>query len=200
MTQYVGRVIGKPGKVDLGVFRQRIHVCPLMVVGHDAARYSPEIFNGLALRRVGGSVDQVQLVLGVSQQLANQQRAFRRVRARIVGEDDSHSASRLRTGQRSPQLLCEGRRGSLGREGAIEPAISPVDETEAMDLLIVARCFNPSLSGMALAAPDPRQRRMQVELDLVLQVEISLGQKRQEVTDIRRNLIQQVGRNQLVNG
>jgi len=69
-----------------------------------------------------------------------------------------------------------------------------------MDLLIVARCFNPSLSGMALAAPDPRQRRMQVELDLVLQVEISLGQKRQKVTDIRRNLIQQVGRNQLFNG
>jgi len=186
--------------VGLGIFRQRIHIRPLMVVGHDAPRYSPGIFNGLALRRVARSVDQVQLVLGVSQQLANQQGAFGRVRARMVGKDDSHSPSRLRTGQRSAQLLCEGWRGSLGREVPVEPAISPVDETEAMDLLIVARCFNPSLSGMALAAPDPRQRRMQVELALVLQVEISLGQKRQEVTDIRRNLIQQVGRNQLFNG
>ncbi len=200
VTQYVGRVLGKPGEVSLRVFGERVHIYPLVVVSHYAPRYSPEIFDGLTLRRVARSVDQVELILGVSQQLADQQGAFRRVRARVVGHDDGHSASRLRTGQRPAQLLCEGWCRSFGRKGAVEPAVPPVDETEAMDLLVVARGFDPSLSRMTLAAPDSGQRRMQVELDLVLQVEISLGQKRQEVTDIRGNLIQQVGRNQLFNG
>lgn len=200
MTEYVGRVAGKPREVGLGIFRQRVHICAVMVVGHDAPRYSPEVFDRLALRRVTRSVDQVQLALGVSQQLANQQGAFGGVRARVVGQDDGHSPSRLGTGHRPTQLLREGWGRALGLKGTIEPAVSPVDEAEAMDLLVVARRFDPSLSSMALAAPDPRQCWMQVELDLILQVEIGLGQKRQEVTDIRRNLIQQVGRNQLLNG
>ena len=41
---------------------------------------------------------------------------------------------------------------------------------------------------------------MQVELDLILQIEISIRQERQEVTDIRRHLIQQIGRDQLLDG
>ena len=41
---------------------------------------------------------------------------------------------------------------------------------------------------------------MQVELDLILQIEISVWQERQKVTDIRGHLIQQIGRDQLLDG
>lgn len=172
----------------------------LMAMGHDAPGYSPDIFDGIGFRIVGWRVDDMQLAFVVGQQLANQQGARRGVGTCVVGQDNGYAATGLRASDGSAELFAEGCGSPLWRDLAIEPAVSPIGKAKTMHLLVVARGLDPPLAVAAFSAPDAGQRRMQVELDLILQIEIGPGQKAQEVTDIRRHLIQQVGCNQLLNG
>jgi len=68
----------------------------------------------------------------------------------------------------STHLLAEHIGRASWSDPAIEPAIAPVDQTEAIDLPVVPRRLNQALPSSTLARPHPRQRRVKSYLHLIL--------------------------------
>ena len=119
----------------------------------------------------------------------------------IVSNHDRHTSSLFGTSHSAPHLFTKHISSASCSNTAIEPAITPVDQAKAIDLAIIPRCFDQALPTPPLATPDARQRRMQGDLDLILQVHVGSRQQPQQPGQILGQLVpQQRIRHQVVNG
>src|SRR4029450_2919593 len=75
----------------------------------------------------------------------------------------------------------------------LKPTVAPVDEPEAIELVVRARRLDEALATATLAAPDPRQGGMEGELDLILEIDISLRQEAQQLGNVGRPFLQEIG-------
>src|SRR5436305_13665880 len=91
--------------------------------------------------------------------------------------------------------------GSASRsDAAIEPAIAPVDQAKAIDPPIISRRFDQALATTTLATPDACQGRVKGHLHLILQIEVSEGQKREQRWQLGRKLTPQISLDQVMHG
>jgi hypothetical protein len=118
----------------------------------------------------------------------------------IVGNYDGYSSSLLRTSDSSSYLLAEDISGASCSNAAIEPAITPVQQTKAIDFPIIPRCFNQALPASSFSRPDARQSWVKRHLHLILQIEISLRQQGEQINQVGGKLIPQISLNQIMNG
>ena len=86
------------------------------------------------------------------------------------------------------------------RNPAIKPAIAPVHQAKAVDLPIISRCFDQSLPTSTLATPGPCEGRMKGHLHLILQIQVSAWQEREQRWHIGRKLTPQISLDQVMNG
>ena len=90
----------------------------------------------------------------------------------IVGNYDGYSSSLLRTSDSSTYLLAEDISGAPKSNAAIEPAITPVQQTKAIDFPIIPRCFDQALPASSFSRPDAREGWVKGHLHLILQIEV----------------------------
>ena len=83
---------------------------------------------------------------------------------------------------------------------SVEPAVTPVDQAKAIDLLVGAGRGDPALAAPPLARPDPSERGVEGDLHLILQLEVGLGEQGQQRGQVGRQLIPQGSRHQLSHG
>src|SRR5947208_4129351 len=79
--------------------------------------------------------------------------------------------------------------GAPGNNPAIEPAITPVDQTKAVDLAIVPRRFDQALPTSTLATLHPCEGRVKSHLHLILQIQVRAWYKRKQLWQIGGQLI-----------
>ena len=63
----------------------------------------------------------------------------------------------------------------------IEPALSPVYQTEPIDLAVVSRGLDQALPTPSFAAPDAREGGVKGKLDLILEGEVGLWEESKQV-------------------
>jgi hypothetical protein len=97
-------------------------------------------------------------------------------------------------------LLAEHVSCASWSDPAIEPALTPVHQTKAIDLAIIPRRFDQALSASSFARPDARQRRVKGKLDLILEIEVSAWHEGKHVFQVGGKLIPQISLNQIMNG
>jgi hypothetical protein len=90
--------------------------------------------------------------------------------------------------------------GASRSNSAIEPAIAPVHQAEAIDLVIVPRRFDQALPAPSFEAPDTREGRVKGHLHFILQIQVSAWHKREQIRQVGRKLIPQISLNQVVDG
>jgi hypothetical protein len=69
--------------------------------------------------------------------------------------------------------------GAACGQAAIKPALTPVDEATAIDLVVGAGRLDQALPAPAFATPDAGEGGMERQLDLVLEIDIGVRQKAQ---------------------
>lgn len=175
------------------VLAERLERRAPMGVRHRASRDAPQPLDAVGIGIVWRGVGQPQLLAGRGEQLPDQLRPRRRVRAEVVGDDDGDPPPRLRARERRAPLLAEGVSGAPGGEAPVEPAVTPVDQAEAVDLGVGPRGLDQPLPAAPPAAPHARQRGMEGDVDLALEVDIGAGRQRQQRGDVTRHGIQQRG-------
>ena len=200
MTKQGKRGPGQCLKVCFNTGEQPLKVAPLMIMGDDAARDAPEPFNPMGIRIIGGRVDQVELLLQLSQHAAYEQGTCRRVDLEIISYHDGDSPATLRAGSGGAHLFAEHIGGAPWSNPAIEPAITPIYQTKAVDLAVVPRSLDQPLPTTLFEAPDPREGGMKGKLDLILSIEVGLWQQGQQSRKISGKLIPQIGLDKLFDG
>jgi hypothetical protein len=140
----------------------------------------------------------MQLAPVFSEQLAYKQRASLGVSPEIIRHDDGYAAAFLRASQRSLELLAEWTGRAPRSNQPIEPPIAPIYDAKAVNLAVVPRGLDESLSPTAFLAPDASECRVQRELDLILQIEVRLGQEPQKLLQVSRGFTQQIGLDQFL--
>ena len=107
------------------------------------------------------------------QHLAHQARACGGMRAQVIDNDERYAPTSARPGDSGLYLGTEDLSGAAGGQPAFAPAVTPVNEPEAIDLVVGPRRFDQALATPTFATPHARQRGMKRELDLVLEIDIS---------------------------
>jgi hypothetical protein len=82
------------------------------------------------------------------QQLSEQQRAFRGVDAQVVQEHDGNPSMCLRARHGTPRLRTERCGATAMRTLPTQPPTTPVNQAEAVLLVVIARRFDQPLSTM----------------------------------------------------
>ena len=164
----------------------------LMIMGDFPARPAPEPLDPVGVGIVGWGVNEAQMALQLGQHLAHQLRARGRMGAQVVGNHERLPSLRARTLDRRPHLSTKDRRRAPGGDAPVKPAVAPVDEPEAIDLIVSARGFHQALSPSAFATPHPGQGRVERELDLILEIDIGVRQEVDQLVNIRRHCSEQV--------
>jgi hypothetical protein len=122
------------------------------------------------------------------------------MRAQIIADDEGYAPSGARPGDSSPHLGAEDIGGAAWGQPTLKPAVTPVDEPEAIDFVVGPRRFNQALAAPAFAAPDAGQGGMERQLDLILQVDIGPGQEGQQCGQIGWHVFQQIGLDKVGDG
>jgi len=118
----------------------------------------------------------------------------------IVCNHNSYSSSLFGTSHCGTYLLAKDISGASRSNAAIKLAITPVEQAKAVHLSIIPRCLDQALSTSSFARPDAREGRVKGYLHLILQIKISLRQKRKHILQVGGKLIPQVNLNQIANG
>jgi hypothetical protein len=192
VPQDKGRLVCQGLEVHLDVLHQRSKGLPLMIVRHLTSRPAPEPLDPIGVRVIGGRVNEPQVVLQLGQHLAHQARACRGMGTQVINNDDRPPSAGARAGDCGAHLRAEDIGSATGGQAALEPAVTPVDKPKAIDLVIGTGGLDQALATAALAAPDARQRRMERELDLVLEIDIGVRQQAQQLVNVGRHVLQQL--------
>ena len=120
--------------------------------------------------------------------------------AQVVYNHDGQTSLGARTGNRRPHLGTKDLRRAAGGEAPVKPPVAPVDEPKAIDFVIGPWSFHQALSSAAFATPHAGQRRMEGELDLVLEIDIGVWEEGQELFHIGRHVSEQIGFDQFGHG
>src|SRR5437588_7372088 len=164
-------------KMLLHIREEQFESAPVMIMGHDSSRDAPEPFDAVGIRIIGRSIHQIQLILKLAEQAAHEQGASGSMSLQIVGNHDGHPSPLLGTSHGGTHLLTEHLSSASRSNSAIEPAIAPVHQTEAIDLAIVPRRFDQALPTSPFEAPDTRESRVKSHLHFILQIEVSAWHK-----------------------
>src|ERR1017187_5902703 len=84
-------------KMLLHIREQQLESAAVMIMGHDSSRDTPEPFNAVGIRVIGGRIHQVQMVFAFAEQATHEQGASRSVSLEIVGNDDGNTSPLLGT-------------------------------------------------------------------------------------------------------
>src|SRR5207248_2492759 len=91
--------------------------------------------------------------------------------------------------------------GSASRsDSAIEPAIAPVDQAKAINPPIISRRFDQALPTTTEASPEACEGRVKGHLHLILQIEVSAWQKREQRWQVGGKLTPQISLDQVMHG
>src|SRR5947209_17265747 len=118
----------------------------------------------------------------------------------IAGNHNGYSSSLLRTSHSATHLLTENISGAPCGNTAIKPAITPVQQTKAVDFPIISRCFNQALPASSFSRPDARQGRMKRYLHLVLEIQVSVWKHGEQISQVSRKLLPQISLDQIIHG
>jgi hypothetical protein len=105
-----------------------------------------------------------------------------------------------RTCHRRAYLFTKDIRSSSRSAPAITPPISPVHQSKAIGLAVIAWRFHQPVPATPFQAPDPRKGWVKGKLHLILQVEIGLREQRQEVRYIDGKVTPQISFDQVLHG
>ena len=115
---------------------------PLMIMGDFSARPAPEPLDPVGVWVVGRGVYDPQMVVQLRQHLAHQARACRGMRAQIIDDDECYAPAGARPGDSSSHLGAEDIGSAAWGQPALKPAVTPVNEPEAIDLVVGPRRFD----------------------------------------------------------
>jgi hypothetical protein len=97
--------------------------------------------------------------------------------AQVVDDHKRHAPAGARPGDGGPDLGAKDISRTSWGQTAVKPALTPIDEAEAIDLVVGARGLDQPLPATAFPAPDSRERGMERKLDFILEIEIGLRQE-----------------------
>ena len=187
-------------KMLLHIREEQFESAAVMIMSHDSSRDAPEPFDAVGIRIIGRRMHQIQLVLKLAEQASHEQGASRSVGLQIVGNHDGHPSTLLGTSHGGTHLLTEHIGGASRSHSAIEPAIAPVQQAEAIDLAIVPRRFDQALPPSPFEAPDTRESRVKGHLHFILQIQVSAWYKREQIRQVGGKLTPQISLNQVMDG
>lgn len=179
-------------KMVLHIREEQFESAPVMIMGDDSSRDAPEPFYAVGIRIIGRRIHQIQLVFELAEQAAHEQGASRSVGLQIVGNHDGHPSTFLGTSHGDTYLLTEHIRSAPRSNSAIEPAIAPVHQAEAIDLAIVPRRFDQALPSPSFEAPDTREGRVESHLHFILQIQVSAWHQPEQIRQVGGKLIPQI--------
>src|SRR6266571_3390599 len=111
--------------------------------------------------------------------------------AQVVEQDHGDAPTQLGTLDCSAQLGTERSSSTTKRPLPIEPTIPPVDESEAILLLVIPAGLDQPLPTTTPWTPHAGQGGVQSDLDLVLQVDVGPWQQPQQPGQVFWHLIAQ---------
>lgn len=173
---------------------------PLMVMGDLAARPAPEPLDPVGVRIVGWRVNKPQVVRQLGQHLAYQLRARGRMGPQVVDDHKRYAPAGTRPGDSGPDLGAKDIRRTAWGQTAVKPALTPIDEAEAIDLVVGAGGLDQPLPATAFPAPDPRERGMERKPDFILEIEIGVRQEGPQFFQVGRHVLQEIGLDKSGNG
>lgn len=80
-----------------------------------------------------------------------------------------------------------------------QPSRQPIQQPKAIDFPIIPRGFNQMLPTSSFSRQEAREGRMKSHLYLILQIEVSMWQQCEHVSQVSGKLIPQVNFNQTLN-
>lgn len=193
-------VVGQGSELRPQISEQLVEVLPLMVMGDGVAHEAPEPFDAIGIWIIGGRIHQSEAVPGLGEQATHQERPAWGMCPQVVGQDDGDASALPRACDGGAQLLTEEGGGALGADAPVEPALAPIDQAKAVDLPVGAGGLDQALAASPFAAPDARERRVQGDLHLVLEVEISIRKESEQVGHSGGELIPQIRLNEIAKG
>ena len=173
---------------------------PLMVMGNLTSRPAPEPLDPVGVGIIGWRVNDPQVVMQLGEHLAYQLRARQRMGPQVVYDYKCHAAAGARPGDGRPHLGTKDIGGASWGQAAVKPARTPIDEAEAVDLIVGAGSLDQPLSAPAFPAPDSREGRMKRKLNLILEIKIGARQERQQFFQVWRYFRQEIGIDESGNG
>lgn len=156
----------------------------LMVMGDRATEGSPEPLDRVGVGIVGRGVHETESVSVAVEGFAEFLRAARCVDAQVVGHHERDAPALLGAGDEMVQLRAEGVGGPTQCDAVREPAITPVDGTEADDFETLAGRPDQALTASTPPAPTAGQGGMEADIDLILDVEVRPREQDKQVRDI----------------
>jgi hypothetical protein len=84
-------------------------------------------------------------------------------------------------------------RGAVWSQAAVQPALAPVTEPEAIDCVVGPWGFDQTLPAAAFATPDAREGGMQRQMDCILERNIGMWPEVQESCKVWRHVLKQSG-------
>ena len=118
----------------------------------------------------------------------------------IVRNDDGNASSKLRTSDSSAYLLAEYISSASLSHAAIEPAITPIQQTKTIDFAVLPRCFDQTLPVSPSSRPDPCESWVKGHMHLILEIKISMWQQSEYGVQVGGKLIPEISLNQIMNG
>jgi transposase len=180
VAQEGGGVGLQPLDLVLGSPDQRPELLVPVVVAHPAPPDAPALLQGIGRRVVRGGVDQAEGAAVPRQRLPHPPSALRPVREGVVDQHDRRPAPR--GGALDQRIQLEAKRLGVppGAEAEAQLALAPVGGAEADELLVPSRRPDRPLAAAPLARPDAGEGGVERRLDLILDVEIGVGEERQQ--------------------
>jgi hypothetical protein len=120
--------------------------------------------------------------------------------AQVVDDPKRQASTGARPGDSGPHLSAKDIRRAPWGQAAVKPALTPIDEAEAIDLVVGARGLDQPLPATAFPAPDPRKSGMKRKLDLILEIEIGVWQEGPQFFHVWRDFLQEIGLDKGGNG
>lgn len=180
-------------EVRMDILQQCSKGGPLMVLGDLSSRPAPEPLDPVGVGIIGWRVNDPQVVLQLGEHLAHQLRARGRMSPQVVHDHKRFAPAGARPGDGRPHLGTKDIGGASWGQAAVKPALTPIDEAEAIDLVIGAGGLHQSLPTTAFPAPDPREGGMKRILDLILEIEVGVRQEGQQFCHVWRHFLQEIG-------
>lgn len=184
MTEHPVRLAVEPIEVAEGVLVEREDVVSMMVVGDRETESRPEPFRGVRLGIVWRRVDEPQALAVTFEGCSESLRALPRMDAEVVEKHDHLATPSRRAFDQMIELETEDLGVSREPVADREKAVAPVEGAEADEASARAWRTDQALTAAAFPTPDLMERRMEPNVDLVLDVEVGGGEQPEKLRDV----------------
>jgi hypothetical protein len=183
----------EPIEVPTRVLIERDDLVTMMVVSHREAESRPEPLRGVRLGIVWRGVDEPKLVPVLLEGLSEKLRALGGVDAEVVEDDHRRATASLGALDQMIELEAEDVGRAMQTIADREEAVSPVEGAEADEASARAWRTDEPLTAAAFPTPDLMKRRVQPNVDLILDVEVGGGEQLEKLIDVGGDLRPEVG-------